>query len=117
MLMVGVLLLLFLFKSSSNLASAYGIAVTGSMFVDTLLFFYIVRYMWKKPLWQAIAAVAVFGAIDLVFMTSNLLKFFDGAVIKSVLRSLPPMQTLAVQFSGTEMIWISFPSLLKTVTP
>ena len=79
MLMVGVLLLLFLFKSSSNLASAYGIAVTGSMFVDTLLFFYIVRYMWKKPLWQAIAAVAVFGAIDLVFMTSNLLKFFDGA--------------------------------------
>ena len=79
MLMVGVLLLLFLFKSSSNLASAYGIAVTGSMFVDTLLFFYIVRYMWKRPLWQAIAAVAVFGAIDLVFMTSNLLKFFDGA--------------------------------------
>ena len=78
-LLVGVLLLLFLFKSSSNLASAYGIAVTGSMFVDTLLFFYIVRYMWKKPLWQAIAAVAVFGAIDLVFMTSNLLKFFDGA--------------------------------------
>ena len=78
-LMVGVLLLLFLFKSSSNLASAYGIAVTGSMFVDTLLFFYIVRYMWKRPLWQAIAAVAVFGAIDLVFMTSNLLKFFHGA--------------------------------------
>ncbi len=78
-LMVGVLLLLFLFKSSSNLASAYGIAVTGSMFVDTLLFFYIIRYMWKRPLWQALAAVAVFGAIDLVFMTSNLLKFFHGA--------------------------------------
>ena len=45
MLMVGVLLLLFMFRSSSNLAAAYGIAVTGSMFVDTLLFFYIVRYM------------------------------------------------------------------------
>ena len=79
MLMVGVLLLIVMFRDSSSLASAYGIAVTGSMFVDTLLFFYIVRYMWKKPLWQAIAAVAVFGAIDLVFMTSNLLKFFDGA--------------------------------------
>ena len=78
-LMVGVLLLLLLFKSSSNLASAYGIAVTGSMFVDTLLFFYIIRYMWKRPLWQAVAAVAVFGSIDLVFMTSNLLKFFHGA--------------------------------------
>ena len=78
-LMVGVLLLIVMFRDSSSLASAYGIAVTGSMFVDTLLFFYIIRYMWKRPLWQAIAAVTVFGAIDLVFMTSNLLKFFDGA--------------------------------------
>ncbi len=78
-LMVGVLLLIVMFRDSSSLASAYGIAVTGSMFVDTLLFFYIIRYMWKRPLWQAITAVTVFGAIDLVFMTSNLLKFFDGA--------------------------------------
>ncbi|MBI1197282.1 MAG: potassium transporter Kup [Phenylobacterium sp.] len=79
MLMVGVLLLLFTFQTSSNLASAYGIAVTGSMFVDTLLFFVIIRYMWKRPLWQAIGACAFFGAIDLVFITSNLLKFFHGA--------------------------------------
>jgi KUP system potassium uptake protein len=79
MLMVGVLVLLFMFRTSSNLASAYGIAVTGSMFVDTLLFFFIVRYMWKRPLWQAIAAACFFGALDLVFITSNLLKFFHGA--------------------------------------
>jgi KUP system potassium uptake protein len=79
MLMVGVLVLLLMFRTSSNLASAYGIAVTGSMFVDTLLFFFIVRNMWKRPLWQAIAASSFFGAIDLVFITSNLLKFFHGA--------------------------------------
>src|SRR5678815_355291 len=79
MLMVGVLVLLFTFRTSSNLASAYGIAVTGAMFVDTLLFFYIVKYMWKRPTWQAAAASAAFGALDLVFITSNLLKFFHGA--------------------------------------
>ncbi|WP_293676011.1 potassium transporter Kup [uncultured Phenylobacterium sp.] len=79
MLLVGVLLLLFVFRSSSNLAAAYGIAVTGSMFVDTLLFFYIVRYMWKRPVWQAALASATFGALDVVFIASNLLKIPQGA--------------------------------------
>jgi len=78
-LLIGVLVLIAMFKNSSNLASAYGIAVTGSMFVDTLLFFYIVRYMWKRPVWQAAAASMAFGALDVVFITSNLLKFFHGA--------------------------------------
>jgi KUP system potassium uptake protein len=79
MLMVGVLVLLFAFRSSSNLAAAYGIAVTGAMFVDTLLFFVIVRFAWKKPLWMAVLACALFGALDVVFITSNLLKFLHGA--------------------------------------
>jgi KUP system potassium uptake protein len=79
MLLIGVLVLIFMFRNSSNLASAYGIAVTGSMFIDTLLFFYIVRYMWKRPVWQAAAASLAFGALDVVFITSNLLKFFHGA--------------------------------------
>ncbi|TAJ71347.1 MAG: potassium transporter Kup [Phenylobacterium sp.] len=78
-LLIGVLVLIAMFQNSSNLASAYGIAVTGSMFVDTLLFFYIVRYMWKRPVWQAAAASMIFGALDVVFITSNLLKFFHGA--------------------------------------
>jgi KUP system potassium uptake protein len=79
MLMVGVLALLFTFRSSTNLASAYGIAVTGAMFVDTLLFFVIVQHFWKKPLWVAVLASAGFGLLDVVFITSNLLKFFHGA--------------------------------------
>jgi KUP system potassium uptake protein len=79
MLMVGVLALLFTFRSSTNLASAYGIAVTGAMFVDTLLFFVIVQHFWKKPLWLAILASAGFGVLDVVFITSNLQKFFHGA--------------------------------------
>jgi KUP system potassium uptake protein len=79
MLMLGVLTLLITFRSSSNLASAYGIAVTGAMFVDTLLFFVIVRYCWKQPVWAAVLASAAFGVLDVVFIASNLLKFFHGA--------------------------------------
>ncbi|WP_395674531.1 potassium transporter Kup [Phenylobacterium sp.] len=85
LLMVGVLVLLFMFRTSSNLAAAYGIAVTGAMFVDTLLFFYIVHYMWKRPAWQAAAASAAFGALDVVFISSNLLKIPQGAWLPLVL--------------------------------
>ena len=72
-LMIGVIVLLILFKDSKHLTSAYGIAVTGAMFVDTLLFFVIIRWMWKRPLWVALAAVCGFGLIDMTFISSNLL--------------------------------------------
>jgi KUP system potassium uptake protein len=84
-LMIGVLVLLFTFQNSSNLAAAYGIAVTGSMFVDTLLFFVIVRSLWKRPTWQAALAAGVFGALDVVFISSNLLKIPQGAWLPLVL--------------------------------
>ncbi|MDZ4054981.1 potassium transporter Kup [Phenylobacterium sp.] len=79
MLLVGVLALLAMFQNSSNLAAAYGIAVTGSMFVDTLLFFVIIGALWKRPWWQAALAAGFFGIIDLVFVSSNLLKIPQGA--------------------------------------
>jgi KUP system potassium uptake protein len=84
-LMIGVLILLVVFRSSHGLAAAYGIAVTGAMFVDTLLAFVVVRYMWKRPLWQAILGVAGFAIIDLVFLSSNLLKIPQGAWLPLVL--------------------------------
>ncbi|MFN3521316.1 MAG: potassium transporter Kup [Phenylobacterium sp.] len=84
-LMVGVLVLLFTFRNSSNLAAAYGIAVTGAMFIDTLLFYVIVRHMWKRPVWQAALAAAGFGVLDLVFISSNLLKIPQGAWLPLVL--------------------------------
>ncbi|HEX5776054.1 MAG TPA: KUP/HAK/KT family potassium transporter, partial [Caulobacteraceae bacterium] len=85
LLMVGVLVLLVMFRNSSNLAAAYGIAVTGAMFVDTLLFFVIIRFLWKKPLWMALAAVLGFGFIDAAFIGSNLLKIPQGAWMPLVL--------------------------------
>ena len=84
-LLVGVLVLLFTFRSSTNLAAAYGIAVTGAMFVDTLLFFVIVRFMWKKPIWLAALAAGGFGLLDIVFISSNLLKIPQGAWLPLVL--------------------------------
>jgi KUP system potassium uptake protein len=79
MLMIGVLVLLVTFQTSKALASAYGIAVTGSMFVDTLLAFVIVRFHWRWR-WSATLAVLVpLVAIDLTFISSNLLKIPEGA--------------------------------------
>jgi len=87
-LMIGVLILLAMFRSSTNLAAAYGIAVTGAMFVDTLLFFVIIKNFWKKPAWQAWAAVLGFGALDVVFLSSNMLKIPQGAWLPLVLGGL-----------------------------
>jgi KUP system potassium uptake protein len=78
-LMIGVVVLLIMFRTSSNLAAAYGIAVTGAMFVDTMLFFVIVRWMWKRPIWQAALASGAFAILDITFISSNLLKIPQGA--------------------------------------
>ena len=79
MLMVGVLVLLFTFQTSSSLAAAYGIAVTGSMFVDSLLAWFIVRKLWKWSAPLSLLIISPLVALDLVFMTSNLLKIPPGA--------------------------------------
>ncbi|QLQ12640.1 MAG: potassium transporter Kup [Brevundimonas sp.] len=79
LLMIGVLVLLVTFQTSSALAAAYGIAVTGTMFVDSLLAWFIVRRLWKWKLLPSLALVVPMTALDLVFMTSNMLKIPDGA--------------------------------------
>ncbi len=78
-LMIGVLLLLLVFQTSSHLSSAYGAAVTGAMFVDTLLAYVIVRRVWNWKLWQAALLLVPIGVIDLVFISSNLVKLKEGA--------------------------------------
>ena len=79
LLMIGVLILLFMFRSSTRLASAYGIAVTGSMFVDTLLAFIVLRRFFHWSLARTLCLVVPLGMLDLVFISSNLLKIPDGA--------------------------------------
>jgi KUP system potassium uptake protein len=77
-LFVMIALAVVLFRSSSNLAAAYGIAVTLDMLITTVLTFFVIRYGWKYPLWLCIAATGFFFVVDLAFFSSNLLKLFDG---------------------------------------
>ncbi len=66
------------FGSSSRLAGAYGVAVTGTMLVDTLLAFFVIRYAWRYPLWLCLAATGFFLSVDLAFFAATLLKVADG---------------------------------------
>ena len=66
------------FGSSSGLAGAYGVAVTGTMLVDTLLTFFVIRYAWRYPLWLCLFATGFFLAIDVAFFSATLLKINDG---------------------------------------
>ena len=77
-LLIGVLLLVGLFRSSSHLASAYGIAVATTMVVDGLLGFIVVWKLWRWPLWQAALMVIPLVVVDFVFFSANLLKLNEG---------------------------------------
>ena len=77
-LAIGSILTVLEFKSSSSLAAAYGIAVTGTMIVTTVTLFFAMRRAWKWPLWQAGTICSLFLVIDLLFFSANLHKFADG---------------------------------------
>ncbi len=66
------------FGSSSNLAAAYGIAVTATMLVTTILTFFVIRYRWHYNLFLCIAATGFFLVIDIAFFSANMLKLFHG---------------------------------------
>src|SRR3984957_5428334 len=78
-LCVAVLALVFTFRTSTALAYAYGVAVTGTITITTLLFFYIVRSQWRKPLWMTLPVAVVLLTIDLLFFAANLTKLPHGA--------------------------------------
>ena len=77
-LFTAIVLAVVMFKSSSNLAAAYGIAVTLDMLITTVLTFYVIRYGWKYPLALCLLATGWFFIVDLAFFSSNLLKLFAG---------------------------------------
>ncbi|MBT2304089.1 potassium transporter Kup [Variovorax paradoxus] len=77
-LFVAIVLAVVMFRSSSNLAAAYGIAVTTDMLITTVLTFFVIRYAWKYPLALCIAATGAFFVVDFLFFASNLLKLFEG---------------------------------------
>lgn len=78
LLLIAVLFLTIMFKNSSALASAYGIAVTGTMVVTVLLASIVACHVWKWPAWKTAAVMVPFLVVDLVFLGANLLKITEG---------------------------------------
>jgi KUP system potassium uptake protein len=79
LLLVGVLTLVLAFRTSAHLAYAYGTAVTGTISITTLLFFYYARHQWRWPLWVVLSGSGILLAIDLLFFAANLTKLTHGA--------------------------------------
>jgi KUP system potassium uptake protein len=88
LLLAGVLLLVGLFRSSSALASAYGIAVTGTMVVTTIMAFVVVWRMWGWNPFAAAALIVPFVFLDITFLAANLLKVAEGGWISLFVGSM-----------------------------
>jgi KUP system potassium uptake protein len=78
LLMTGTLLTVVLFRSSENLAAAYGIAVSGTMLITTILLYRVAVSRWQWPRGVAVPVIAIFGAIDATFLVSNSIKIVEG---------------------------------------
>jgi len=87
-LAIGTLLLVVTFQTSTALGAAYGVAVTGTMTITTLLFYQIARHRWQWPKAQARAFLAFFLVIDLAFFASNLLKVQHGGWVPLVIAAV-----------------------------
>jgi KUP system potassium uptake protein len=77
-LLVAVILTVMFFQNSSAIAAAYGIAVTGTMLITSILTYFVVRNVWKYPLWLAAGATSIFIALDVMLLASCSVKFFKG---------------------------------------
>jgi KUP system potassium uptake protein len=73
--------LVLMFRESGKLAAAYGLAVSGTMAITSVVYFFVARHAWRWPLWKAGAVVALFLSFDAPFLAANTLKFFDGGYV------------------------------------
>jgi KUP system potassium uptake protein len=81
LLAIGCLALVLTFRESVKLAAAYGIAVTGTMAITSILYYIVVRHTWGWSWWKAGALLALFLTFDIPFLLANLFKFFDGGYV------------------------------------
>jgi KUP system potassium uptake protein len=89
-----IVLAVVMFKSSSNLAAAYGIAVCTDMLITTVLTFFVIHYGWKYPFWWCLAATSFFFMVDFAFWASNLLKLLEGGWFPLLIASVIMMLML-----------------------
>jgi KUP system potassium uptake protein len=103
LLMGAVLTLVLAFQSSAKLAFAYGMAVTGTIAITTILFYVIVRHRWQRPLWLVLAGAGLFLIVELAFFGANLTKFFHGAWVP-LLIGLILFIVMITWFRGQELV-------------
>ncbi|WP_434046343.1 MULTISPECIES: potassium transporter Kup [Sorangium] len=84
-LLISCLVLVITFKNSSALAAAYGIAVTGTMGITTVVYYVVTRKTWGWPLWKSLPLAGLFLVIDLAFFAANSAKFFHGGWVPIVM--------------------------------
>jgi KUP system potassium uptake protein len=78
-LLLAVMLMVVLFKSSTNLAAAYGVAVTAQMIIASLMAFFVIWRMWRWKLWQVLVLIVPLLLVEQAFFAANMLKLFEGA--------------------------------------
>lgn len=84
-ILVLVLLVVWVFKSSSNLASAYGVSVTAAMVIDSAMAFFVIWKLWRWPFWKAALLMFPLALIEQAFLAANLVKVLDGGWLPLVL--------------------------------
>ena len=104
LLLLAVVILVLGFKSSSNLASAYGIAVTLTMMIDTILAFIVVQSLWGWSWFKAGLFLAFFVVVDFAFFSANVIKVFDGGWFPLVL-GLSVFSLLATWKKGRALLY------------
>lgn len=103
LLLAGVLLAVVLFRSSSGLAAAYGVAVTGTMVVTAILAFIVIWKSWKRPLWLAVLIMLPFLIIDSTFLLANLMKALHGGLFPIIVAGVI-MTMMLVWRRGTRIV-------------
>ena len=115
LLLIGVLLVIAIFKSSSALASAYGIAVTATMILTTMMAFVVIWRLWKWPLWGALSLAVPLLMLEVTFFIANSAKILDGGwlplltagfLIALMTTWRTGAQLLAKQISPTDLRWL-----------
>ena len=104
LLLIGVLLLVAMFRSSSALASAYGIAVSGTMVVTAMMAFVVIWRVWNWSKWSAAALIVPFLFIDLSFLSANMLKVIEGGWVPLALGGVV-MAVMCTWRRGTRLLF------------
>jgi KUP system potassium uptake protein len=105
---LGCVTITLFFRTAGNLAGAYGIAVTGTMGITTLAFGYVAHYRWGWPVWRLIAVCTPIIAVDLLFFSSNLLKFTSGGYFPVIIAAVLVIIMLTWQWGRAQVAGAHF---------